>query len=524
MATSTALFSSIAPWKRLSSLLIVLLLCSLALPAEAAAASRDRKIAFAMDRIDRVLARGSFQPAWESLAHYEVPDWYRDAKFGIFLHWGVYSVPAFDNEWYPRNMYQQGRVAYEHHRATYGPQDRFGYKDFIPMFEAEKFDPAAWADLFRRAGARYVVPVAEHHDGFAMWNTAYSRWNAKRMGPHRDVIGELRNAVLAQGMHFGVSFHRAEHWWFFDGGRKFFSDVQDPRWSGLYGPAQPDSTAPDPDFLREWLARSTELVDKYHPDLVYFDWWIGEKPQFKSYVQKFAAYYYDRAGQWNRGVVVNYKREAVPEHTAVLDVERGQLDHIRDLSWQTDTSISWKSWCYIEDDDYKRPESLLQQLVDIVSKNGSMLLNVGPMADGTIPPQARAILLAMGQWLAANGDAIYGTRAWKIYGEGPTQVAGGAFKDDKDQSFTAADVRFTTKNGFLYAVAMRRPEDGKLAITSLRQGSPLEPREISAVETAAGGTALPWKRDDNALVIEVPHANDPALPVAVRIRFGAAGN
>src|SRR5689334_20943035 len=216
---------------------------------------------------------GRFAPAWESLRSYTVPQWYRDAKFGIFVHWGAYAVPAFGNEWYPRNMYQQDHEEYRHHRATYGPQTTFGYKDFVPLFTGERFDATNWARLFKEAGARYVVPVAEHHDGFAMYDCSFSDWTAVKMGPRRDVIGELAQAVRQAGMVFGLSSHRAEHWWFFDGGRQFPSDVQDPRWTDLYGPAQPKDTQPDAAFLADWLARTQELVDRYQPQLVYFDWW-----------------------------------------------------------------------------------------------------------------------------------------------------------------------------------------------------------------------------------------------------------
>jgi alpha-L-fucosidase len=202
----------------------------------------DPRVTKAVKLVDEVAAHGPFQPTWPSLEKYETPRWYRDAKFGIFLHWGVYSVPAFDSEWYPRNMYIVGSPVYKHHIATYGPQSKFGYKDFIPLFRAEKFNPDAWAELFRKAGAKYVVPVAEHHDGFAMYDLSFSNWTAVKMGPKRAVVGELARAVRGQGLHFGASSHRAEHWWFMNGGRTFDSDVQDPRYADFYGPARPDKT------------------------------------------------------------------------------------------------------------------------------------------------------------------------------------------------------------------------------------------------------------------------------------------
>ncbi len=223
------------------------------------------------DAINGVIAAGPFAAHWDSLHAYHVPAWYEDAKFGIFIHWGVYSVPAFGNEWYPRNMYLQGSPEFEHHLKTYGPQSQFGYKDFIAQFTAEKFDPDHWAGLFRQAGAQFVVPVAEHHDGFAMYDSALSDWTAAKMGPKRDLIGELAVAVRKQWLIFGLSSHRAEHWWFFNGGMAFDSDVQDPRYAGLYGPAQPKTLQPNEEHLDDWLARACEVVDKYRPQVVWFD-------------------------------------------------------------------------------------------------------------------------------------------------------------------------------------------------------------------------------------------------------------
>ncbi|MBS1245749.1 MAG: Alpha-L-fucosidase, partial [Chloroflexi bacterium] len=224
-----------------------------------------------MNAIDRVVAEGPFQASWESLARYTIPTWYQDGKFGIFIHWGVYSVPAFGNEWYPRNMYVQGSDEFKHHVETYGSQSQFGYKDFIPQLTADKFDADHWAELFNKSGARYIVPVAEHHDGFAMYDCAFSEWNVVKMGPRRDIIGELAAAARKQGLTFGVSSHRAEHCWFFNGGMTFDSDVQDPRYTSFYGPAQPKEMQPDRAFLEDWLMRTCELVDKYQPQLVWFD-------------------------------------------------------------------------------------------------------------------------------------------------------------------------------------------------------------------------------------------------------------
>jgi alpha-L-fucosidase len=251
-----------------------------------------------------------------------------------------------------------------------------------------------------------------------MYDCSFSEWTAVKMGPRRDVIGELDQAVRQAGLVFGLSSHRAEHWWFFDGGRHFPSDVQDPRWAGLYGPARPKDTQPDGAFLADWLARTQELVDKYQPHLIYFDWWI-EEPGFAPYLPQFAAYYYNRAREWQRGVVINYKHRAFPEEAAVLDIERGQLAAIRPLCWQTCTAVARNSWGYVAQPHYKMPGELIGDLADIVSKNGALLLNIGPRADGTIPDEDTAILRAIGGWLAVNGEAIYETRPWETFGEGP---------------------------------------------------------------------------------------------------------
>ncbi|MBZ0286160.1 MAG: alpha-L-fucosidase, partial [Anaerolineae bacterium] len=310
--------------------------------------------------------QGPYEATWESLKQVPVPDWYMNGKFGIFIHWGVYCVPAFGNEWYPRNMYREGTPEFEHHVKTYGPHTQFGYKDFIPQLTAEKFDADQWVQLFKDAGARFVVPVAEHHDGFPMYDCSFSDWTAAKMGPKRDIVGELAEAARKHGLILGVSSHRVEHWWFFDGGRKFPSDVQDPANDGLYGPAVTASPSsfdipewssrdwqprPDAKFLEDWLARACEIVDKYRPQLVWFDWWI-EQTIMKPYIQRFAAYYYNRAAEWGVGAAINYKHDAFEEGSAVYDVERGQFKGIAPRFWQNDTSVSKNSWGYIHAHDY----------------------------------------------------------------------------------------------------------------------------------------------------------------------------
>ena len=448
------------------------------------------------------IPEGPFKPTWDSLKQYKVPEWYMDAKFGIFIHWGVYSVPAFENEWYPRNMYIRNSPAYKYHLENYGPHDKFGYKDFIPMFTAEKWNPKDWAKLFREAGAKYVVIVAEHHDGFAMYDCSYTKWCAAKMGPKRDIVGELAEAVREEGLFFGVSYHRAEHWWFFEGGMEFESDVRDPRYFDFYGPARPHSTQPDEAFLNDWLKRACELVDKYKPQIFWFDWWI-EQPAFEPYLRMFATYYYNRARQWGVEVVINYKHKAFPDGVAVLDVERGKLDDIHPLFWQTDTSICKKSWGYIKDHEYKSTDSIVDDLADIVSKNGCLLLNIAPKPDGTIPEEQRQILQSIGRWLSINGEAIYASRPWRVYGEGPTREVGGEFKEEKHPPFTGRDIRFTTKGDVLYAIILDWPGN-EAVIQSLSTNLRLYNHDVESVQLLGSEEKLEWTRDENGLRVKMP--------------------
>jgi alpha-L-fucosidase len=479
-----------------------------------------------VDTIDR---QGPFRPDWESLQKYEVPDWYKDAKFGIFIHWGLYSVPAFANEWYPRTMYREGSEEYKHHIATYGSPDKFGYKDFIPMFKAEHYDPAAWAELFKKSGAKYVVPVAEHHDGFAMYDSGVSDWTAAKMGPHRDLIGDLGKAVRAAGLHFGVSSHRVEHDFFLGVGRTIPSDVNDPQYAAFYGPAHawltnPSGTHLDNDFTyvssawaNDWLARATELVEKYHPDIVYFDWWIGQA-SIRPNIARFAAFYYNTSLKYGDRVgVINYKDYAMQEHSGVLDLERGQLGDIRPLYWQTDTSISNRSWGYIKDDTFKSAEFVVHQLIDIVSKNGNLLLNFGPRSDGTIPEPVQQVLLDVGAWLNVNGEAIYGTRPWRIYGEGPTKVAAGSFHDTDTANYTAEDFRFTTKGDVLYAIGLKWPASEEIVIHSL--GQTLGSKPAQAIALLGNDAKLPFEQRSDGLHVHLPAQPPSKYAYVLRMTF-----
>ncbi|HLH08365.1 MAG TPA: alpha-L-fucosidase [Terriglobales bacterium] len=495
---------------------------------QTASSKYDSYRAAILKDVDTVIQQGPYRADWQSLQNYEAPEWYRDAKFGIFIHWGLYSVPAFGSEWYPRNMYRKGTPEYAHEIATYGPLTKFGYKDFIPMFKAEKYDPAAWAKLFKDAGAKYVVPVFEHHDGFAMYDCGLSDWTAAKMGPHRDLAGDLAKAVRAEGLHLGASSHRVEHNFFLDGGRTIESDVNDPKYAAFYGPAHTwleakngtpvsnDFTYVSQQWTDDWLARAAEIVERYHPDLMYFDWWVGQ-PSIRWNLTRFAAFYYDESLKHSGVIgVLNYKDYAMQEHSAVLDIERGQLATIQPRAWQTDTSVSNKSWGYIQNDTFKTPDFIVHQLIDIVSKNGNLLLNVGPRSDGTIPDEVQQVLLDVGSWLKVNGEAIYGTRPWIVYGEGPTKVQAGAFHDTDTRPYTPEDFRFTQRNGVLYAIAMAWPESQEAIIHSLAKGAGQQVRDVKLL---ASDEDLKFEQSPDGLHVHLPKEAPGKYAFAMRIDF-----
>lgn len=432
-----------------------------------------------LGKIDYVIKNGKYDDTWDSMQNMTVPKWYRDAKFGIFIHWGLYSVPAFKNEWYPRNMYIKDSAEYHYHIENFGKHADFGYKDFIPLFKAEKFNADAWLDLFEASGAKYIMPVAEHHDGFQLYKSEVSRWNSYEMGPKIDVMTELEAAAKKRDIQLCLSSHRIENWFFLGHGRQFESDIK-----GSYGPedfywgTMPESDhqdlhpecEPSQEFMEDWLIRCCELVDKYKPAVFYFDWWI-HIATLKPYLKKFAAYYYNKMNESGLQGVINYKHDAFAYGTAVLDIERGQAPSITPNFWQTCTPIANNSWGYTENNEYRDSSDILANLVDIVSKNGSLLLNVGPKADGTITEEDTKVLIEIGEWLKVNGESIYETTYFRTYGEGPTAIKEGQFTDMSPRDFTSEDIRFTQKGSNLYATVLAYPENGIVNIKSLAHRS-----------------------------------------------------
>ncbi len=491
-------------------------------------ATTQEKLEQYLKTIDQVIEKGRFKDNWASLSQYKVPQWYKDAKFGIFIHWGVYSVPAFGNEWYPRQMYLEGTKEFEHHVKTYGKHKDFGYKDFIPMFKAEKFDAHAWMQLFKEAGAKYVMPVAEHHDGFQMYDSDLSEFCAKKMGPKRDVLLELEQEAEKQDIVFCASSHRAENYFFFGGAGAFDSGLRADVYEEPYGykdsgyqkmmPHSGDDItfAPPPKaHLEDWLVRTCEIVDKYRPKIVWFDWTI-EKAAFKPYLKKFAAYYYNRADEWGEEVAINYKLDAYAYETAVFDVERGQLSGIRPQLWQTDTATAKNSWGYTENNEFKDPTDILCDMIDIVSKNGCLLLNVGPKADGTITKEDADILRHIGAWLKVNGESIYGTSFFKVFGEGPTKIEEGGFTDTKRASFCEEDIRFTYKAPYVYAHALKYPENNTIKIQSLGKGQ--FNAIIEQVEVLGYKSAVSFEHTKEALIIHTEGIVSKD-PVTFKIKF-----
>lgn len=475
----------------------------------------------------------AYEASWNSLRRYVTPQWLRDAKFGIYTHWGIYSVPACGPNvtWYPYFMYREGTPQHDYHVRTYGPPSEFGYKDFIPMFTGDRFDADEWADLFRRAGARFAGPVAEHHDGFALWDTELTEWNAARMGPKRDVVGELEKAIRKQGLRYMVALHHAEQWWFFPHWRREF-DTSDPRYAGLYGELHNQEWAenmfvardrldlwklqdrPGQAFLDLWLAKTKEVIDKYRPDLLWFD--HGLEFIQEHYTREALAYYYNRAEEWGREVALTYKFHVLVPGCALVDLELGALSELAYQDWITDTTVdAGRGWAYLKGAEYKTATTLVHYLVDNVSKNGHLLLNVGPKPNGEIPEEAVELLLAMGRWLEVNGEAIYGTTPWVVYGEGPTQmVKSGPFTEDRELRYTAEDIRFTVKGDALYAICLGWPGD---AVVLKAPAEKLYASEIASVQMLGVDEELPWSVTPDGLIIRTPSRRPCEHAFAFRI-------
>lgn len=486
----------------------------------------------------RAIADEAFEPNIESLERYECPEWFRDAKFGIYVHWGVYSVPE-RGEWYAREMYEEGGPVYEHHVKTWGHPSQFGYHDFIPMWRAENFDADQWLALFKQAGARYFTPCAMHHDGFYLGKTKLNPFNAVEMGPQRDLLGEMREATLKHGLRFGVTTHsdRAISWMQPAHG----ADTQgplagvpyidnDPQYHDLYLLKYYDGNRADtedaPTFWKQyWLLRMKEMIDDYRPDFVYLDSAVPFAGSDRGRTGlELLAYFYNANTSWHDGRlegVLTHKGDKGPKRApyfpdiATLDIERGMSGEIREQPWQTDDSIG--AWGYNTTVPYKDANAVIDKMIDTVSKNGNYLLNVPPKADGSLDEETVALLQRVGQWFEINGEAIYGTRPWKAFGEGPNTRMGSRANRSP---YTAANIRFTqSQDGdTIYAIQMAGPSENEaVVLTSFAVDGPGAGVRVTAVSLVGSSDEVDWAREEKGLHITPPAEVPDELAVVYRI-------
>lgn len=465
----------------------------------------------------------NYETNWESLAQHEAaPGWFQDAKLGIYFHWGVYSVPAFGSEWYPRYMHYLDSWVGVHHLEKYGHPSEFGYHDFVPLFTAEHFDAEEWAELFQKAGAKFAGPVAEHHDGFSMWDSEQTPWNAMDKGPKQDITGELAKALRSRDMKLITTFHHARnlqrhesekdergrdygasHYPFYEG---MPPTSDDPELSILYG------NMPEDKFLEDiWFGKLQEVINKYQPDIIWFDSWLDQIPE--AYRQKFSAYYLNEAQKWDKEVVIVRKQDDLPLNYTVDDLEKSRKNKLEKASWMTDETISYGSWCYTENLKIKPAKDVIHVLADIVSKNGVLLLNVSPKSDGTIPDDQREVLLAMGAWLDSYGEAIYGSRPWYTFGEGPTKEPEGHFQNHREfekLTYTNKDIRYTTQGQIVYAIQFGAQEAG--STLSLEAFDPAS-YKVKKVTVPGVKGKVKFEQDEAGLHIVTPEGQDPNAPV-----------
>lgn len=507
------------------------------------------------------VAAGKFEPTWESLKQYQVPEWFRDAKFGIWAHWGPQCEPE-DGDWYARQMYIQGSGQNKFHVAHYGPPSQFGFKDVIHEWKAENWDPEKLMKLYKRTGAQYFFALANHHDNFDNWDSKYQPWNSVNVGPQKDLIGGWAKAARENGLRFGVSVHAAHAWsWYepaqgadkagplagvpYDGkltkadGKGLWWDGLDPQ--DLYAQnhtpgkklewnwdASKGSSIPDAAYCQKFYNRTVDLINKYHPDLIYFDdtalplWPVSDAGL------KIAADFYNTNiklhGTNDDGVLFGKILDADQQQCMAWDIERGVSPTILPHPWQTDTCIG--GWHYdrvlYERNGYKSAKTVIQMLADIVSKNGNLLLNIPVRGDGTIDEKELKIVQGIADWMDVNKESIFGTRPWKVFGEGP--ASGGAalkaqgFNEGKGKPFTAADVRFTQTQDCktLYAIVLGAPTNG-VSITSLGKSAKLLDTKISKIQLLGSKEKIKWQQTDGALIIKVPKKIDGDIAIVFKI-------
>jgi alpha-L-fucosidase len=515
------------------------------------------------------IAPGPFSPDWDSLSKYQTPDWFRDAKFGIWAHWGPQCEAEF-GDWYARSMYREGSEPYRHHLKTYGHPSKFGFKDIIRRWKADRWDPDELVSLYKRAGARYFVALANHHDNFDLYDSQYQPWNSVKLGPRKDLVGGWERAARKNGLPFGVSVHAAHAWtWYelaqradrdgpFKGvpydGKLRLSDGIGTWWEGLdpqdlYAQNHPLSVGSDDHgrIHRQWgwgdganlpsraytdklYNRTIDLINKYDPELVYFDDTVLPLWPISDIGLKIAAHLYNRslAKRGKLDAVINGKvLDALQRQCLVWDVERGLTHQIEAQPWQVCTCLG--NWHYeqrwYDEKRYKSARMVIEMLVDVVSKNGNMLLSVPVRGNGSIDDQERAIVEDIGRWTAAEGQGIYGTRPWAVYGEGPAMetlvpLTAQGFNEGKGKPYTAEDIRFTTKGNTLFAFVMAWPATRKVTIKSLKPGTPHDKRRAAHVSLLAQGVPLPFQVTAEGLEVTLPSSMAPAAhPFALSIRM-----
>ena len=497
------------------------------------------------------IAAGKFSPTWESLKQYQVPEWFRDAKFGIWAHWSPQCVPEH-GDWYARHMYSQDQEDYKYHVQKYGHPSKFGFKDVINEWHAEKWDPEKLVELYKRAGAKYFFALANHHDNFDTWDSKYQPWNSKNMGPKKDLIAGWAEAARKNGLRFGVSVHAAHAWSWMEtsqgsdktgplagvpyDGKLTKADGKGTWWEGydpqdLYEQRHPTSpdfqnlnlihtrwnwgnnvVIPDQAYCEKFYNRTVDLINRYKPDLIYFDdtalplWPVSDAGL------KIAAHFYNSNDHWrgDDGVLFGKILDADQRQCMAWDIERGSSNEIEPHPWQTDTCIG--NWHYDERifaaHHYKTAKTVVHTLIDVVSKNGNLLLSVPVRGDGSIDSDEFEIVEGIAGWMQVNSEAILGTRPWKVLGEGPQMTAPPAlsaqgFNEGKGKPFTAEDVRFTTKGTALYAIIMGTPR-ATIRIKSLAASAKIMDTRITDVMLVGSREKMRWHQTDDALVIEAP--------------------
>jgi alpha-L-fucosidase len=487
------------------------------------------------------MATGKFEPTWDSLKQYQCPDWFRDAKFGIWSVWGPQAVPE-QGDWYARKMYQEGSPMNKYHVANYGPPSKFGYKDILPLWTAEKWDPTRLMSLYKQAGAKYFVVMVNHHDNFDLWDSKYQPWNSVAMGPKRNILGEWADAAKADGLRLGVSIHAAHTWtWFelsqgadksgpyagvpYDGkltkadGKGLWWDGLDPQdlYAQNHAPSKTSNvnamwdwnngaSIPDQAYCDKFYNRTLDVINRYQPDLLYFDDTVLPLYPVSDAGLKIAAHFYNNSMAQHGGkleAVLNGKILSEDQRkTMVWDIERGQTNEIEPEPWQTDTCVG--DWFYKQGVKYKSSGQIIHMLADIVSKNGNLLLNAPLAPDGTLDEAAEKTLIEIGRWLDINGEAIYGTRPWKVFGEGPAMEKATAMTRqgfNEGDNYSAQDIRFTTKGGTLYAIALGQPT-GELKIKSFGTAAHLLDQPIGSVTVLGSADKVGWSQDADALTIK----------------------